>query len=300
MEVLKLTTENIKELEAGMRYSMLAQYFQDVILLTRALGCKYIWIDALCILQDSREDWIREASRMANVYRNGFLNICAYATDAQHRLLQDRSVTFWSPCLVSESGGELLMAMPDSGQVHLLSSEIFQRGWIFQERLISPRTVYVGDRDCIFECGNSTPLERLPHKWIDIAHGIATKWLLHRYGGMSSSHGTRFEKVWEKIIESYPKTYLTFPSDRLPALSAITALFRDHLGDGYVVGHWSKFFPGNLLWYQAADKKGMYLSPPRVRSPSWSWMPVESAGTSGIHHLGIHNTRTDIASVLGR
>jgi hypothetical protein len=46
------------------------QLFQDAISVTRALGIRYLWIDALCILQDSVKDWEQESANMAAVYTN--------------------------------------------------------------------------------------------------------------------------------------------------------------------------------------------------------------------------------------
>lgn len=201
---------------------------------------------------------------MADVYRNGFLNICANPIDIQHRLLQDRRPSSWSPCLDSKSDGQLPMSIPDSAPTHLLGSEIFQLGRIFQECLISPRTVYVDDWDCLFECTKSASLERVPHNWTDISYHGATKQLLCKFAGEDSPYRkavlspTFFDwwlvdsknvmEVWELMIESYSKTYLTFPSDRLEALNAITASFRDLLGDGDIAGHyWFRFFSGSVL-----------------------------------------------------
>lgn len=45
--------------------------------MTRKIGQRYIWIDALCIIQDSASDWEVEASRMASVYQNSFLTLVA-------------------------------------------------------------------------------------------------------------------------------------------------------------------------------------------------------------------------------
>ena len=51
---------------------------QDAIRLTRLLGLRYIWIDALCIIQDDRDDWTREASKMHKVYTQSTLTICKW------------------------------------------------------------------------------------------------------------------------------------------------------------------------------------------------------------------------------
>jgi hypothetical protein len=41
------------------------------------MGIDYIWIDCLCILQDSRADWEQEAARMVDVYSNAYLTLVA-------------------------------------------------------------------------------------------------------------------------------------------------------------------------------------------------------------------------------
>jgi hypothetical protein len=41
------------------------------------MGIEFIWIDCLCILQDSKKDWEYEAARMADVYSNAYLTVAA-------------------------------------------------------------------------------------------------------------------------------------------------------------------------------------------------------------------------------
>ncbi|KAF2745114.1 hypothetical protein M011DRAFT_389521, partial [Sporormia fimetaria CBS 119925] len=58
----------------------LPRTFQDAISVTHELGLSYVWIDSLCILQDSTSDWADEAQRMAGVYGSASLNIAATAS----------------------------------------------------------------------------------------------------------------------------------------------------------------------------------------------------------------------------
>ena len=65
---------------------------QDSITIARRLGFRYIWIDALCIIQDSADDWEREAAKMHLIYQNSALTIAAFtASDSQPGILQSRS-----------------------------------------------------------------------------------------------------------------------------------------------------------------------------------------------------------------
>jgi len=55
----------------------ISQTFKDAITAARMLGFNYIWIDSLCIIQDSRDDWLNESSQMGKVYEYSTLNITA-------------------------------------------------------------------------------------------------------------------------------------------------------------------------------------------------------------------------------
>jgi hypothetical protein len=55
----------------------LPQNFQNAVFMTRALGSRYIWVDSLCIIQDSAEDWAREGSQMDEVHKFARLTLAA-------------------------------------------------------------------------------------------------------------------------------------------------------------------------------------------------------------------------------
>ena len=65
----KTTTANIEERRNGMLVKSLPKTFQDFITITRKLNVPYVWIDALCIIQDDEEDWKREVGQMARIYQ---------------------------------------------------------------------------------------------------------------------------------------------------------------------------------------------------------------------------------------
>lgn len=76
---LKLTEANHRGLKVGIAISNLPQTLQDAVWVTRRMGMDYLWIDALCILQDSDKDMANEIARMASYYNCAKLCICAAA-----------------------------------------------------------------------------------------------------------------------------------------------------------------------------------------------------------------------------
>jgi hypothetical protein len=61
----------------------LPRLYQDAMIATRRLGLEYIWIDSLCIIQDSHNDWLSESHLMGQVYQYAHLTIIAsHAADS--------------------------------------------------------------------------------------------------------------------------------------------------------------------------------------------------------------------------
>lgn len=77
MVPIRTTAKTMLPFEDGIRLEDLPQTFRDAVFMTRYLECRYLWIDSLCIIQDSREDWETEAGRMAQVYGNALVTLAA-------------------------------------------------------------------------------------------------------------------------------------------------------------------------------------------------------------------------------
>ncbi|PMD42866.1 HET-domain-containing protein [Hyaloscypha variabilis F] len=73
------TTSNFKARCNEIQIANLPATFRDAVKITRELGYRYLWIDSLCIIQDSVSDWQMESVKMAEIYANAVLNI---STDA--------------------------------------------------------------------------------------------------------------------------------------------------------------------------------------------------------------------------
>ncbi|EEU37272.1 uncharacterized protein NECHADRAFT_8528, partial [Fusarium vanettenii 77-13-4] len=71
----KTTNATKEDRKRGIRIEDLPKSFQDAITICRALGVRYLWIDSLCIIQQDKDDWEKECSRMRDVYKNSYLTI---------------------------------------------------------------------------------------------------------------------------------------------------------------------------------------------------------------------------------
>ncbi|KAF2260131.1 hypothetical protein CC78DRAFT_590552 [Lojkania enalia] len=70
-----LTRENLESFKRGIPPLDALQTFVDVFEVVRRLGVEYVWIDSLCIIQNSKEDWEMEASKMCYVYKYSYCHM---------------------------------------------------------------------------------------------------------------------------------------------------------------------------------------------------------------------------------
>ncbi|KXJ96156.1 heterokaryon incompatibility protein-domain-containing protein [Microdochium bolleyi] len=90
---LKATTNNLSSLSnpPGFPYHDLPKTLRDACLITKLMDQRYIWIDALCIVQDDPADKAREIPKMRNIYKGALLTIVASrSTSADQGFLKDR------------------------------------------------------------------------------------------------------------------------------------------------------------------------------------------------------------------
>jgi len=113
-KILKLTAETFHALKSGFLMADLSQRFQDAILISFRLGFKYIWIDSLCIFQDSQQDWNIQAPQMASVYGNAEITIAALKDNDQMSSFSWRDPLSLRPCRLFEHAGRSVYAIGHS------------------------------------------------------------------------------------------------------------------------------------------------------------------------------------------
>jgi len=138
-EFIRLLMSNMEEFRRGRPISSLPQNFRDAIAVTRRFSIRYLWIDSLCIIQDSVTDWKSESSMMRDVYANSVCNIAAAASQNPYQgLFRTRRLdeilriveAHWADrpklsLLVNMDEGEYWLAQLDS-------APLLRRGWVIQ------------------------------------------------------------------------------------------------------------------------------------------------------------------------
>jgi hypothetical protein len=111
LDITKLTLANYKTLCRAIDYETLPPTFRDTIDITRLLSIQYLWIDSVWIMQDSDEDWQRQAPQVGQIYHHSWCHLAATAAkDGRDGILRflDRQSPSLKPLIVN---------VPDMGRV---------------------------------------------------------------------------------------------------------------------------------------------------------------------------------------
>jgi hypothetical protein len=163
----RLLTTLIKAYSLNIPWESLSLTFQDAIVASLKLGIHYIWIDALCIIQDDKEDWIHEAARMTGVYLNSYLNISADASrNGTEGLFRERDTdilqSFVVPHGKRDSQRCASVFYTDRWFNSVALSPLANRAWTVQEKFLAPRVLHFAAEEVHWECMELFTAESLP------------------------------------------------------------------------------------------------------------------------------------------
>jgi len=160
----------------GIPLAQLPLNFRDAVLFARFCKVRYIWIDSLCIMQDSEADWKAEALRMGQAYANSLCNINATSSlDPSGGFFFSRDPDAVQPLLVRPSKNWLqhtddvlhLCYSPDSWEVNVEKAPLNTRAWVLQERLLAPRQLHCTAEQLFWECRECRASETTPSSYPD-------------------------------------------------------------------------------------------------------------------------------------
>ncbi len=283
-QCLTLTSANLKYLVAGFQFTELPKCFREAVQITRELGIRYLWIDALCILQDLQEDWHYEAAMMMKVYEDSYCNIAALdASDSEQGCFFQRDPLLVSRTIVQTNWDNELRTSCDVYPCtfwphHVMYSPLYRRAWVVQELALAHRILYYGKEQLFWTCSEMDACETYPdgiplpnpRRWKDLHLETETP---GRMNALAPESKQVLYNYWHEILSVYTSSNLTKAEDKLVAISGLAKQLQPYLGDEYLAGVWKESLPSELLWYACYDR--VTQQPPKrssfYRAPTWSW-----------------------------
>ncbi|KAK0707860.1 heterokaryon incompatibility protein-domain-containing protein, partial [Lasiosphaeris hirsuta] len=275
-KALRTLKENVETHQGGFSLEDIPLTCRDAIFVTNWLGYKYIWIDALCIIQNDNGDMDHELKHMHYIYRHAVLTICAEgAADSHAGFLHDKNPLELHPCHIQLTD---VSENPKITRDAVLKGTCFghnhisQRGWVLQEEVLTSRALRFGTQmKCQYE--NTCLLDSIetmrlwlyaPERARDISQPFYTRATLE-------TNSQRFI-VWRDLVEQYSKRQLTDTKDTLHAVSALSNMFAEVHGDTYLAGLWKENLVPELSWFvETNDRRDPTTPGMRLAAPTWSW-----------------------------
>ncbi|PVH85655.1 hypothetical protein DL98DRAFT_375508, partial [Cadophora sp. DSE1049] len=277
---------NLESLKNHIEAEDLPKTHRDAFSVATALGIRFIWIDALCIIQDSRDDWAFEASRILDYFENSVLNIAAAASSSSHEgFLNDIAISHPNEYVLVDAL-QKGMESPRREWQHALHIRprpyyrdsdypLYKRTWIFQELLLSPRVLALQPDSIVWCCNGLTCYDtgssRLSEFWrfmTSVRHQLSTR----------KNTESSLCSLWLTIVEFYSRLHLTMSADRLVAISGVAERIARLANLTYAAGLWREDLIRGLLWVTPKYELRDAQEPRRSQSyiaPTWSWASME-------------------------
>jgi hypothetical protein len=298
----KTTTQNVQDRKQGLRLNNLPKVFEDAIEVARRLSIPYLWVDSLCIIQsgDNGDDWKREARKMASYYQQAYVVLAGTAASKDDGLFIPRFHNH--PKHVAQlpyrdkagvQRGYLYVYSRENSataEYHngVRNAELLERGWVFQEWVLSRRLIWYTPFGVFFECQTLLPRNTDQESiYADVTESDSDVALTMNIRTKFNASNAKPVQLWYQIIEAYSKLKLKYPQkDRILAMQGVATEFRDMVLESqrkatpdtgvqdanssplYVAGLWLHDIHYGLLWQQ----KSVAPASEKLSSlPSWSW-----------------------------
>ncbi|KAF6821784.1 hypothetical protein CPLU01_12397 [Colletotrichum plurivorum] len=282
-----LTTDTILAFQEHIDVPDLPANFRDTIVITRNLGIQFLWIDSLCIQQDSKRDWEMESKKMSLVYRNSTVTISALlSAGSKEGIIKLGQSNPKSPNPVtmkvlqdSKDSLRVFMCRKNSKEEDLRTLDrdgaLTRRGWTLQGYILSPRHILYGKDMIYWRCpqgyissdglpeGNRSPQS----PYVNLSQVIYSD-ILSRPHPPPSDLNIILDEYYD-LVGAYSQRKLTYGSDKLPAFSGLVQRLHTVIGGDYIAGLWTTDFRNGLLW--RAEMMSCHHARDPYRAPSWSW-----------------------------
>ncbi|KAK4446536.1 heterokaryon incompatibility protein-domain-containing protein [Podospora aff. communis PSN243] len=329
---LKTTTANLQQHQRGIKFESMSQVMRDAVVVCRLLCIRYLWMDAVCIIQDGESgshgsDWDKESEQMGEVFQHAHVTLCAASSrSCQQSFLQGlqsrqlRRIEFHSS-LVNAATGHYSLTRVDSMTfarslddwrifnalafpLALETSHWWKRGWVLQERHMSKRLLIFGNNMVYYICPYC---KRSSNGLIQNAQPPSLfSGVIQQLQSDPYTPALTYYNHFTELAMEYSALNLTYEADRLPAISGFAKRIGAVIGDRYLAGLWQRNLYRDLLWcWRNPDSPG----PWKPEAPSWSWIrkaaPFMKAAVSDYHliheanlHPAYHNIQgqTELAS----
>jgi len=269
----------------GLDNSVLPATIIDSIRLVQQLGERYLWIDALCIIQDSLEDKVDQIHIMDLIYSRATFTICAAGGDSARAGLPGLTAGSRTCQQHIEIIHGLHLALPLPSVAESVAQSTWNtRGWTFQELVLSRRRVIFTKDEVYFECMKDVWCEDVIAESPTVRFSGTPMRTLRTGMFLRASYSSQSMEIrnYANNIKQYTQRHLTQESDIIAAMTALTNALARTSGatdkdpnTSYRFGMWITNLDYSLLWQPklsvACYPRRMVTDLEHSHWPTWTW-----------------------------
>lgn len=270
----------------------LPRTIRDAILLTGCLGYRYLWVDALCIVQDDPQPKkIKHLDKMDAIYNCSEVTIVAGSGRHADSGLPGISIPRVSQYSEKVNGLRLGIMAPSFSELEASSSLIWNtRGWTFQEKILAKRILLFTEHQVYFRCSEAIWTEEIMMETEKLSKSIEARKAKYRWSADRPHYAPDGKSLMLKIVmpqlnvddqwtylgmfpdyasavREYTQRTLAKPDDTLVAISGVFRTLQPDSGD-FHYGLPSAYFLQALMWY---PESGSRIIRTNRDLPSWTW-----------------------------
>ncbi|EPE04366.1 heterokaryon incompatibility protein [Ophiostoma piceae UAMH 11346] len=294
--VLQTVRSNLQShIQNGIPIASLSKTIQDAVSVCRRISrsqnsdghcrIRYLWIDALCIVQDDVADWQQEASTMRSVYQSSHVTLVARVAASCHQGFlgpqmlgqpSRQAVWDWTPQSGTHTQAKMILRVEDKESLdnEIRKQPLEMRAWTLQEIVLPRRLVHFSGNEMYWECQTARVAEG-GYSGRDLRGDWCSDWLFKTElqselrqtvlvspaENATSEHTERNERTeylpheancsgWMALVEKYSRRQLTKPADKLVAIDGLAQT-------AGIVGEWARATPGSDTLYVYAPGVAM-------------------------------------------
>jgi hypothetical protein len=264
----KTTRSNLASRLKGFKLSSLPATHKHHIRIAQQLGVQYVWIDSLCMLQDSTQDWERESAAIELIYANAYCTVSALEpNNANAGIFRSQPLTTAGEDSEEPEPSEATAKVDLSAwKERFRTAALNKRGWTVQERELSTRIVHFFGDEMLWECRTAQATWSSPR--LQLKTFLGQYFRILDASSVKAPNKHSIQASWRRMVEDYTSRSLKSPDDRLRALSGIASMVKQQIGCDYIAGLWTASLVDDLHWITTGAKQPY---PEEGRAPSWSW-----------------------------
>jgi hypothetical protein len=243
------------------------ELFRAATLIADELDFRYIWIDAICVIQDCEADQFYEASKRGQVFQHCSMNITADSALSFSRILDPQRGAISPP---SEGQSTTLltnqvMTPANIWSAEMVCSPLARNCGFFQDQLFAPRRLHFGQNEVYWQCPELKACESFPHGLPQqLLQNPANDTVMERIARQAQTLSKTspmtvhahsrcntpmsWRVTWHQLLNQYSQCISSSPCNRLLQVAGIAREFEALSGDKYIAGLWQGSLVDDLLW----------------------------------------------------